>query len=58
MQLIKEKFNPKAIYLNDVYPACGINVGPGLMAAYYMGKEISVGLEKEKALISSILSDN
>lgn len=58
MQLIKEKFNPKEIYLNDVYPACGINIGPGLMAAYYMGKEISSGLEKEKELITSLLSGN
>lgn len=55
-QLIQEKFNPKEIYLNDVYPACGINIGPGLMAAYYVGKPISSGLEEEKALISSILN--
>ena len=55
-QLIKEKFNPKEIYLNDVYPACGVNVGPGLMAAYYVGKPISQGLEEEKKLIASILS--
>ncbi len=56
LDLIKEKFNPKEIYLSDVHPACGINVGPGLMAAYYVGKEITKGLEEEKALISSILN--
>ena len=55
MQMVKEKFNPKAIYLNDVYPSCGINIGPGLMAAYYVGKPISKGLEEEKKLIASIL---
>ena len=56
-QLIQEKFNPKEIYLNDVYPSCGINVGPGLMAAYYMGKPISSqGLEEEKKLMTAILS--
>ena len=55
-QLIQEKFNPKEIYLNDVYPACGINVGPGLMAAYYVGNPISKDLEKEKQLMASILS--
>ena len=55
-QLIQEKFNPKEIYVNDVYPACGINIGPGLMAAYYVGKVISDGLEEEKKLITSILS--
>lgn len=56
-QLIQEKFNPKEIYVNDVYPACGINIGPGLMAAYYVGKVISDGLEEEKKLITSILSE-
>ncbi len=55
-QLIVDKFHPKEIYLNDVYPACGINIGPGLMAAYYVGKPLSVGLEEEKKLISSILA--
>ena len=55
--LVSEKFNPKAIYVNDVYPACGINIGPGLLAAYYVGKPISEGLTEEKALIASILSE-
>lgn len=55
-QLIQEKFNPKAVYLNDVYPACGINIGPGLMAAYYVGKPISQGLEEEKKVMSAILA--
>lgn len=55
-QFIQEKFNPKAIYINDVYPACGINIGPGLMAAYYVGKVLSNGLEEEKQMISSIIN--
>ena len=56
-QLIQEKFNPKEIYLNDVYPSCGINIGPGLMAAYYIGKPISsLGLEEEKKLMTAILN--
>ena len=58
MELIKEKFNPKAIYISDVYPACGINIGPGLMAAYYVGKPISEGLVEEKQLIASIINGN
>jgi DegV family protein with EDD domain len=53
--MIEEKFSPKAIYINDVYPACGMNVGPGLMAAYYVGTPISDDLEREKELISKIL---
>lgn len=54
-EMIKEKFHPKAIYLNDVFPNCGINVGPGLMAAYYIGKEISDDLAEEKKILAEIL---
>ena len=43
-QMIEERFHPKGVFINDVYPFCGINVGPGLMAAYYMGKPISADL--------------
>lgn len=50
-RMIEERFHPKAVYINDVFPSCGINIGPGLMAAYYVGKPISDGLEYEKKLI-------
>ena len=53
--LIEEKFHPKAVYVNDVFPNCGINVGPGLMAAYYMGKPISDELVEEKKLMDEII---
>lgn len=56
--MIEEKFHPKAIYINDVYPACGINIGPGLMAAYYVGKPISDDLSQEKERISKILLES
>ncbi|MBO4432605.1 MAG: DegV family protein [Clostridia bacterium] len=52
---IKEKFNPKAVYINDVHPACGVNIGPGLMAAYYVGKPITEGLGVEKEILNRAL---
>ena len=54
-KMIEERFRPKEIYINDVFPFCGINVGPGLMAAYYIGKPISKDLSEEKALIEKFL---
>lgn len=54
-KMIEEKFRPKAVYLTDVFPANGINVGPGLMAAYYFGKPISEGLKTETEIISKYL---
>lgn len=53
-QMIEEKFHPKAVYINDVHPLCGINVGPGLMAAYYVGKPISKDLSEERAIIEAL----
>ncbi len=55
--MIEEKFKPKAVFINDVYCVCGINVGPGLMAAYYVGKPISSDLEEERKIIDTALSE-
>ena len=54
-ELIEHEINPKETYINSVFPSCGINVGPGLMAAYYIGKPISQGLMEEKKIISDLL---
>ncbi len=55
-EMIRERFHPKEIFINDVFPSCGINVGPGLMAAYYVGKPISKDLSEEKAIIEKALN--
>lgn len=55
-ELIQERFNPKEIILNTVYPTCGINIGPGLMAAYYIGKPISKDLVDEKSIMENLLN--
>ena len=52
-KLIEEKIRPKAVFINDVYHSCGVNIGPGLMAAYYVGKPITHGLSEEKAIIEA-----
>ena len=55
-RLIEEKFHPKAVYINDVFPSCGINIGPGLMAAYYTGTPISKDLSRERAILENFLN--
>ncbi len=52
-RLIIERFHPKEVLIQDVLPSCGVNVGPGLMAAYYVGKPISQGLVEERAIIDA-----
>lgn len=55
-ELLQERFRPKEIFINDVHPFCGVNVGPGLMAAYYIGKPISSDLSEEKAILEKALA--
>jgi len=55
-QMIEETYHPKAIYMNSVFPSCGVNIGPGLMAAYYFGKPISEGLVEERAILEELLA--
>lgn len=56
LSLIQERFHPKSIRIVDVFPACGVNIGPGLMAAYYYGTPISAGLEKERQILDEALN--
>lgn len=53
---IEEKFAPKEVIVNTVHPQNGINIGPGLCAAYYFGTEISKDLSIEKEYITQIVS--
>ena len=55
-QMLEERFHPKAVYINDVFPNCGINIGPGLMAAYYFGTPISKGVVEESKSFEAILA--
>ncbi len=55
-EMIEKKFSPKEVIVVDVYQSCGVNTGPGLMAAYYFGKPISEGLTEEKQCVADILA--
>lgn len=54
MEMIKERFNPKAIYYTDIYRTSGTNAGPGIMACYYIGKPLTADLEEERALLARL----
>ncbi|MCL2425511.1 MAG: DegV family protein [Oscillospiraceae bacterium] len=51
---ITEKIKPKEVIISNMYPMSGINAGPGLLAAYYFGTEIT-DLENEKKIIGDIV---
>lgn len=50
-----ETLNPKKIYVSDVHSACGANIGPGMLGVYYLGKEISEDMVKEKEIMNKIV---
>lgn len=54
-KMIEDTFHPKAVFIQDVHPSCGVNIGPGLMAAYYVGKPISKDLSEERAILEKAL---
>lgn len=53
--MIEQEFHPKEIIINHIGMSCGASIGPGLCAAFYYGKEISEGLENEKAIMNAIV---
>ena len=55
--MIEERIKPGRILFTNVFPSCGINIGPGLMAAYYYGKPVTKNLEEEKKLFAGLTSE-
>jgi len=54
-KLIKEQIKPREVIICNIYPMNGVNIGPGLCAAYYLGTEIT-DLQREKEIINEVIS--
>ena len=52
-EMIRDQVRPKEVVLSDIYPATGVNVGPGLAVAYYFGTPIT-DLSHETAIMKLI----
>ena len=53
--MIEKEIPVKNIYVSDVYPGCAPNIGPGMIAVYYLGNEIEPDLASEKEAMAAIL---
>ena len=53
-KLIREKIHPREIIMVRTDMQCGANIGPGMAAAYYYGKEVTEDLSWEKELFARI----
>ena len=54
-KLIKEHVKPMEVIVCNIYPMNGVNVGPGMLGAYYFGTEIT-DLSHEKEIINEVVS--
>ena len=53
-RLLEEEVHPKEILMTRVDMSCGANIGPGMAAVFYYGKEISEDLSIERKLMEEI----
>ena len=53
-EMIRTTVAPKEVIITNVGMACGPSIGPGLCAAFYLGKPISEDLAEEKAIMQQI----
>ena len=54
--LIEESVQPRHIFVSDVFSGCGTNIGPGMIAVYFLGEEISDGLAAEKQIMTELIN--
>lgn len=53
-EMVKKELNPKGVLICDVFSGSGTNVGPGMVAVYFLGAEISEDLAAEKATMDKL----
>lgn len=59
--LLKEKMEQtvhcKQVFVSDVFPGCGTNIGPGMIAIYFMGEPVTEDSAKEKEVLTQVLAE-
>ncbi len=54
--IIEQSLHPKKVFLSDVFSGCGTNIGPGMVAVYFMGEEITEDLSAEKDIMNKLIN--
>jgi len=52
--MLKNRFGFKEVYIGNLGMACGASIGPGLCAAFYIGKPMSEDMSVEKEYMNQI----
>ncbi|MBO4384548.1 MAG: DegV family protein [Clostridia bacterium] len=53
-ELVEKAVPARKVYVSDVYPGSGTNIGPGMIGCYYLGSEIT-DLAAEKEILTKVL---
>ena len=54
--MIEDRLQIETVYLSDVFSGCGTNIGPGMVAVYFFGDELTEGLTKEKEMMMALIN--
>ena len=54
---IEAKFETKGVFVGDVFDACGTNIGPGMIAVYFLGAPISEDCVAEREAFTAVTSE-
>lgn len=57
-ELLEKSVECKGVFVGDVFDACGTNIGPGMVCAYFLGEPISKDCEKEKEILLKAIEEN
>lgn len=53
--MLENAIHPQKVFVTDVFSGCGANIGPGMIAVYFLGEPISEDLINEKNCINRVL---
>ena len=52
---VTRELSPKQVFLSEVFPGCGANIGPGMVGIYYLGRELSEEMTEERTTMNRLL---
>ena len=51
---LQSEIAPKKLYVSEVFPGCGANIGPGMVGVFYIGNKIEEGMLAEREIMNKL----
>ena len=52
---LEAALHPKKIFVSESYSASGTNIGPGMVAVYFLGDEVTEDLTREREIMNGVM---